>query len=146
MTTPILDRLAQLASQRTTRTDRLVSTVHALLAQLEKTAEVDEGVTVDGYTLRYVRVRSNVGADFFWRLSSGEGEYGVISCYLDLEVGADRYLHGDFNASIQGPSRADLIWFAQRADKFVAALVAQREATNAALEVAEKSAAREVVS
>jgi hypothetical protein len=127
-----IDRLAVLSTQRTARTDRLHAAACALLSQLEDHAEVGTEVTVDSCTLRLVRVRSNVGYTDFWLFSDGDE-----SAHIEKPVGFEGYLHGDFHAALRGPSRANLIAFAARANRFVAALIAREEATLAALAVAQ---------
>jgi hypothetical protein len=128
-----IDRLAVLSTQRTARTDRLHEAACALLSQLEDHAEVGTEVTVDSCTLSLVRVRSNVGYTDFWLFSDDGDE----SAHIEQPVGYEGYLHGDFHAATRGPSRANLIAFAVRADRFVAALIAREEATLAALAAAQ---------
>ena len=63
-----IEQLTKLTAQRTARTDRLHSAVRALTDALEaagaKPGEID--VTVDGWTLGYHNIRSNVGIRDCW--------------------------------------------------------------------------------
>lgn len=136
MTNPTLDpisKLAVLAAHRNTRTDRLHVAVVQTLLRLEPHVEPGTTVTVDGCTLGYSEVRSNVGTARVWSFESDGGE----SCSdMALDVGAERYLHGDFNHLLSGPTRDILIDFAVRAAEFVAQLTAGAEADVAALDSA----------
>lgn len=134
MTTPnLIEKFETLASQRTVRTDRLDASVKQLLAKLETVTEAGDRVEVEGYELALYDVVSNVGSSPFWFFTAPpRDEYDCrSSCALDAELNTEKYLHGDFSCKIHGPNRADLISFAQRATRFVEALVAQREAGNA---------------
>ncbi len=122
MTTPLLDRLAALSSQRTTRTDRLCDVVHALLAKLELACEVGDSATVDGHVLTSIEVHSNVGHARYWQFHTTEEV-----CHLDAGVGIDKYMHGDFHCRIVGPTREALLAFASRAERFAQAFHDQRE-------------------
>jgi hypothetical protein len=132
-----IDKLTQLCSQRTARTDRLHAAVRALTDALE-TAGCRPGqvcVTVDGWTLSYYDVRSNVGVRDCWSLRGGDDNYCTDLC---LAVGHDGYLHGDFNQPITGPTRAQLIAFGTRAERFVAKIIEKAEESCARLEAAEQ--------
>ena len=135
-----IEKLAKLAAQRTVRTDRLHAAVRELTDALEtagaRPGEID--VTVDGWTLSYRDVRSNVGVRDCWSWGTGRAEYDERDGCTDLglAVGHEGYLHGDFGAWITGPSRAHLIAFGQRAGKIVAAIVRMVEAEDKALESA----------
>ena len=136
--TPIspIDRLAKLAAQRTARTDRLHDAVISVLNRLEAHAEVDAAVTVDGYTLRLVHMRSNLGYENFWSFESYDDDDWV---HIEQPVGSESYLHGDFHAVLRGPSRAHLIAFGQRAERFVHALLSRELETLAELASAQAS-------
>jgi hypothetical protein len=135
MTTPI-DRLEHLAAQRTARTDRLHEATCALLTVLEKHVERGASVRVEGHALQRVRIRSNVGYSDLWAFGDDDR-----SCYLDRAIGEDSYLHGDFNCQINGPDRGDLLAFATRAPRFVAAFIEREEKTAVAMDNAEKQLA-----
>jgi len=131
-----INKLTNLCAQRTVRTDRLHAAVRTLTDALE-TAGCRPGqisVTVDGWTLSYHNLRSNVGVRDCWSFERGDED-----CCTDLalEVGLDGYLHGDFNQPIAGPTRAHLIAFGTRAEKFVAAIGERLETSIARLEAAE---------
>ena len=118
-----IEKLTQLCAQRTARTDRLHSAARTLTDALE-TAGARPGeinATVDGWTLSYNDVCSNVGVRDCWSFSS---DYEGCTD-LSLEVNYDGYLHGDFHCPVTGPSRAQLIVFGQRAARFVDAISAQ---------------------
>lgn len=119
-----IDRLATLAAQRTARTDRLHEATAGLLAQLEKHVRPGDSAIVDGWELQLVRRRSNIGYGDFWAF--GNGDDGCNA--LEDEVDSERFMHGDFHCALRGPSRALLVEFGQRADRFVAALIAHEEA------------------
>ena len=141
MTNPTLDpidNLTRLSAQLTARTDRLHAAVTALTTALEtagaRTGEI--AVTVDGWSLSYNLVRSNVGQRPCWSFVDA----GLNGCTdLDLAVGHDGYLHGDFNAPITGPSRAHLIAFGRRAERYVAAIARTLESEIAACDSAIES-------
>ena len=119
-----IEKLTQLCAQRTARTDRLHSAARTLTDALE-TAGARPGeisATVDGWTLEYDYVRSNVGPRDCWSLTRSDFD-GCTD--LGLAVNRDGYLHGDFNCPVTGPSRAHLIAFGQRAARFVDAISAQ---------------------
>ena len=127
-----IGKLTQLCAQRTARTDRLHTDVRALTDALEeagaRTGEIN--ATVDGWTLSYNDVRSNVGVRDCWSFLRTASDYeGCTDLYL--AVNHDGYLHGDFNCPVTGPTRAHLIAFGQRAARFVDAIVASlaREVT-----------------
>ena len=127
-----IEKLTQLCAQRTARTDRLHSAVRTLTDALE-TAGARPGeisATVDGWTLSYNDVRSNVGVRDCWSFLRTAGDYEGCTD-LGLAVNHDGYLHGDFNSPVTGPTRAHLIAFGQRAARFVDAIVASlaREVT-----------------
>jgi hypothetical protein len=124
MTTDLLERIAELATQRKAATERLEAAVHTLLDRLSKVCELGTRVTVSGDTLQLVKVRSNIGYDHFWLYEPGDDE---DSCHLDEPVGGERFLHGDFSARLQGPNRSQLLRFARRAELFVSALVSLHE-------------------
>ena len=86
--------------------------------------------TVDGWTLSYNDVRSNVGVRDCWSFLRTASDYEGCTD-LGLAVNHDGYLHGDFNCPVTGPTRAHLIAFGQRAARFVDAIVASlaREVT-----------------
>lgn len=128
-----MDRLASLASQRTARTDRLYEATQALLSLLEKNVDVGESATVDGWTLARASYKSNVAGGDCWTLSRGEYE-DTESCWLEKPVDGAGYQHRDFNCAWRGPSRSQLLAFAARADKFVAAFAAKLESEAAAIE------------
>jgi len=135
-----IEKLTNLCAQRTARTDRLHAAVRTLTDALE-TAGCRPGqisVTVDGWTLSYHDVRSNVGVRDCWSFRCSVDNYCTD---LALEVGLDGYLHGDFSEPIKGPSRAHLIAFGTRAEQFVAAIVEKLEASVARLEAAEHGVA-----
>lgn len=123
--TILIEKLTRLAEQRTARTDRLFEITQALLARLSNIVKVGDSVTVDGYELARVRVRSNVGASDCWTFGSERTQRFV---YLDKGLNFDGFLHGDFGCKIAGPSRADLVEFGRRIEKFVAAFVQKYEA------------------
>jgi hypothetical protein len=134
-----IEKLTQLCAQRTTRTDRLHAVVRTLTDALE-TAGCRPGqvsVTVDGWTLVYSNVRSNVGVRDCWSLRGGEHGEGYCTD-LALDVDHEGYLHGDFNQPIVGPKRAHLIAFGTRAERFVAEIIAKAEASVARIEAAEQ--------
>ena len=127
-----IEKLTQLCAQRTARTDRLHSAVRTLTDALE-TAGARPGeisATVDGWTLSYNDVRSNVGVRDCWSFLRTASDYEGCTD-LGLAVNHDGYLHGDFNCPVTGPTRAHLIAFGQRAARFVDAIVASlaREVT-----------------
>lgn len=126
-----VEKLSHLSSQRTARTDRLESVTHALLGQLKEHTAVGTCVSVDGWSLGLYKLRSNVGINTFWMLSDGDS-----SCHLDIEVGAERYMHNDFNCPLIGPTRAQLIAFGEWSQRFVAALIAVEEKRIAKLDAA----------
>lgn len=131
-TTPsALDRLENLSNQRTARTDRLLEATHELCGRLDKLCKVGDHVSVAGRTLGLVRVHSNVALGDFWRYHRDEDER---ACYLDEGLDSRRYLHGDFHCQVYGPSRADLIDFANHAPALIEALVAKLEREGAALD------------
>ena len=144
-----IEKLTQLCAQRTARTDRLHSAVRTLTDALE-TAGARPGeitATVDGWTLSYDYVRSNVGQRDCWSLCDDGGGYQEDGCTdLGLAVNHDGYLHGDFNSPVTGPTRAHLIAFGQRAARFVDAIVASlaREVTalDTAIEQVDTAAAK----
>lgn len=129
--TTLLDRLAHLSGQRTARTDRLADAADGVLRQLIALVDVGEHATVDGWTLRAIYVRTNLGGERGWSFESADGD-----SWCDLDCGVDRqgYRHGDFNASYRGPSRIQLVAFARRASGFVRAFSRQIEAENASLD------------
>jgi hypothetical protein len=100
--------------------------------------EVGAEVRIDGFFLVRVRVRSNVGSNTFWSFSDAAETTFV---FLDEEVGGDRYMHGDFNCPLHGPNRSDVIAFAQRAPRFVEALIAREEGIAKQLDAAEANIA-----
>jgi len=118
------------ASQRTARTDRLHETVRSFLATLEKSVEPGEYVVLDGWTLEYRKLRSNVGETAFWLWGDNESR-----CYPELNVGSEKYLHGDFSCFMRGPERGDLIELAKRASR-----IAEQFAANLEREAAELDA------
>lgn len=133
-----IEKLTQLSAQRTARTDRLHASVRELTDALEgaglRPGQVS--VTVDGWTLGYHNVRSNIGVRDCWSLRGGE--YGDDYCTdLGLAVDYDGYLHGDFNAPVTGPSRRHLIVFGQRAEKFASAIIANVEKSIVNLDAAQ---------
>ena len=131
-----IEKLTQLCAQRTARTDRLHSAVRTLTDALEAAgAQPGEiNATVDGWTLSYDYVRSNVGPRDCWSLCNEYQEDGCTD--LGLAVNHDGYLHGDFNCPVTGPTRAQLIAFGQRAAQFVEAITAQLTHDVAALDAA----------
>lgn len=136
-----IEKLTHLSAQRTARTDRLHAAVRDLTDALERAgAEADWlSVTVDGWTLSYRNLRSNVGPRDCWSLGRVDS-YGDMSdgCTdLGLAVDHEGYLHGDFNQPVTGPSRAHLIAFGQRAEQFVAAIVEQVEKSIARMDEAQ---------
>jgi hypothetical protein len=131
MTTPSpIDRLAQLASQRKARTNHLHEAIVALLDKLARHVPIGTRVSVGGYELRRVRLKSNVGYELMWRFGS-EGEDEVD---LDSPLNVEGYLHGDFHAPYKGPSRRHLIAFAKNAGVFCSALIERQQKENDALE------------
>jgi hypothetical protein len=132
MTTPNpLEKLTSLAS------------VRALLSALDERTEIGDEATARGATLRRVLIKSNVGTCDYWRLSRDEGAYECErACLLDYDLDGEGYLHGDFNAPLRGPSRADLLAFATRAEAFLDDLISEREAESAALDAASASIQR----
>jgi hypothetical protein len=134
----MLEKLARLAACRTTRTDRLQAAVHALLSMMERGCEPGTEITVNGLTLAYLNVRSNVGACAYWHFTSGSGDL----CVLEYDVGMDRFLHGDFHCRMVGPTRGDLVAFALCAPAFVSALIAHNERTIAVCDTALENVAR----
>ena len=134
-----IEKLTQLCAQRTARTDRLHSAVRTLTDALE-TAGARPGeisATVDGWTLSYGNVRSNIGPRDCWSLVNLRSDYQEDGCTdLGLAVNHDGYLHGDFNCPVTGPSRAHLIAFGQRAARFVDAITASLTREVAALDTA----------
>jgi hypothetical protein len=128
-----LDQLAKLTTQRTARTDRLHSAVRNLTDALESSgARPGEiNVTVDGWTLTYDNLRSNVGQRDCWSWYPCDESLGYCTD-LGFPVDHDGYLHGDFNCPTQGPSRAHLIAFGQRAARLVAMIVAKVSAESEA--------------
>jgi hypothetical protein len=104
--------------------------VQALLAQLEPHVELGDSVEVDGATLAYYRVKSDVGYTDFFGFRADEDSRRV---YLERPVNSEGYMHGDFNAPLRGPSRSDLIAFGSRVARFVDALVAKHESVVGAL-------------
>ena len=119
-----IDRLAKLSTQRTARTDRLHEATIALLAKLDQHVEADgRSVEVDGVTLSFGRIRSNVGVSKLWSLSAK----GLGTAYLERGLNESGYLHGDFSVPLRGPSRRHLIAFAERADRFVQAILEREE-------------------
>ncbi len=129
-----IDRLAKLATQRTARSASLHDAVCDLLTDIEDYVPMGTRVDVDGWSLIRGALRSNVGSSKMWWF------HGLCEapCDLETESGDDEdskhYLHGDFHAVYRGPTRAELIAFAERAGRFVEALIAKFEAENAALE------------
>ena len=127
-----IGKLTQLCAQRIARTDRLHTDVRDLTDALEeagaRTGEIN--ATVDGWTLSYNDVRSNVGVRDCWSFLRTASDYEGCTD-LGLAVNHDGYLHGDFNCPVTGPTRAHLIAFGQRAARFVDAIVASlaREVT-----------------
>jgi len=121
-----IEKLAKLSASRTVRTDRLHAAVRELTDALE-TAGARPGevnVTVDGWTLEYRDVRSNVGARDCWSFGTGRAERDEYDGCTDLALAVNHegYLHGDFHAAVTGPTRAHLIAFGQRAERLVAAI------------------------
>jgi hypothetical protein len=139
-----IEQLTRLCSQRTARTDRLHSAVRALTDALEaagaRPGEIS--ATVDGWTLSYVLVRSNVGARdcwSFWPQHAEEVGFDCDGCCagccdLGFAVNYDGYLHGDFNCPATGPTREHLIAFGQRAARFVDAILRAASLKVAALD------------
>jgi hypothetical protein len=134
-----IDRLSTLSAQRTARTDRLHEATQALLALLEPHVEAGTSVRIDGCSLGFYNVRSNVGTWSDWSFGYTDEYDNERSVDIDRPVGAEGYVHGDFNCEWRGPTRANLIAFASRADRFVAALIAREEKINAALATAQTS-------
>jgi hypothetical protein len=132
-----IEKLTQLCAQRTARTDRLHSAVRTLTDALEaagaRPGEIN--ATVDGWTLSYNDVRSNVGVRDCWSFLRTASDYEGCTD-LGLAVNHDGYLHGDFNCPVTGPTRAQLIAFGQRAAQFVEAITAQLTHDVAALDAA----------
>lgn len=133
--TPI-ERLAHLSAQRTARTDRMHESAIALLAKLSPLCEVGDCATVEGFELKRCRAKSNVGVDVYWAFGDEE-----TSCDLERPVGKVGYLHGDMSTPWCGPSRAQLVAFGMRAERFVEALTRRMQAQLAALDKAEVGAA-----
>lgn len=129
-----IDRLAKLATQRTARSASLHDAVKDLLTDIEDYVPLGTTVSVDGWSLTRGTLRSNVGYNQMWWLEGGDDG---SRCDLETDVDAEKYLHGDFSAPYRGPTRAELIACAQRAGRFVEALIAKFEAENAALESGE---------
>jgi hypothetical protein len=117
-----LERLSTLATQRTARTDQLHEAALILLGRLEQRCAVGDCAVVDGCELSLVRKHSNVGYTDFWMFTNSR-DY----CLLDCSLESERYLHGDFNVLLRGPSRSDLLEFAKRATRFVEKLVQNLE-------------------
>jgi hypothetical protein len=138
-----ISKLAKLAASRTVRTDRLCESVQAILAKLESHVEIGASVRVDKYTLSRHATRSNIGYLDTWLFAEdqcGNDPYNsVYACNLDRSVDSSGYIHGDFSAPYNGPSRADLIAFATRAPQFVAAFIEREERIAASLDVAESA-------
>jgi hypothetical protein len=130
-TNPI-DRLSKLSAQRTARTDRLRDATIALLHKLYERCEVGDKATVDGCTLAFGCIEGRNYYSKTWFLTTSTEDEGVDSV-CDLYESSDGYYGGDFDLPRQGARRADLIAFAQRAERFVAALIARLERQNAKL-------------
>ena len=134
-----LTRLAALSAQSRARTTVLEEQVGLLLAFLARREEDGGGgvlpnvaVTVDGLRLTRYEGDSNVGTYSGWRWRFTREK----ACDLDRPCGASGYHHGDFHAPWRGPERADLIAFAARAGRFVAAFATRVEAEGQALAAA----------
>ena len=108
MTTPdAIERLAILSAQTTARTDRLHEAVCALLAKLEPHVKPNTSVEVDGYTL---------------------SRYNIVWKGMKIPSwGFGTRFQEDRSDPWKGPTRTNLIAFAARADKFVAALIAREQ-------------------
>jgi hypothetical protein len=130
-TNPI-DRLSALSAQRTARTDRLRDATLALLAKLSEHCEVGDTATVDDCILTFGCVTGRNYYGKTWFLTTC-GEHAGEDCVCDLYESSDGYYGGDFDLPRRGARRADLIAFAQRAERFVAALIVRLEKQNAKL-------------
>jgi hypothetical protein len=60
-------------------------------------------------------------------------------CCLDEPLRGERFLHGDFNCKLTGPTRDDLLCFALRAGEIVQGLILRQELENVACETALES-------
>ncbi len=123
-----LDRLEKLAAQRTARTDRLVAATHELLSQLDRVTEPGDYADTDRYRLTRSIIHTNVGVYDGWYFQSGPDEdKDSWGCWINLDVGASRCVHGDLHCQIHGPTRRELILFAEFAQKLVADLIDRSE-------------------
>jgi hypothetical protein len=144
MTSTTIDRLSQLSAQRTARTDRLRDATVALLAILSEHCEVGDEATVDGCTLERGCVSGRNYHGETWFLTT-RGKYEDEESACDLQESADGYYGGDFDLPRRGAHRDDLIAFASRADRFVAALLDQIDQENTRLESGAATVAKAVL-
>lgn len=148
MTTPAnpLDRLTHLASVRTARTDQLHARTAELFRALRGLVPIGSVARVGGVEVSLHRTRTNVGSDVHWSVCVG-GEDGEFCSDLELPVGREGFLHGDFNHPCSGPTRGILVAVGRCAAELVSALAGQAEGHVAELEsalVGCESAARQV--
>lgn len=141
MTTPMnpIDHLANLAQQRTVRTDRLHNTVINLFARLRELVPVGTSVTVNDVCVSLGKTRSNVGEDVSWSALVGRGDGAVHCSDIERPVNYHGYLHGDFNCFVTGPSRAILIAVGKATPEIVQALIDATDKLNTNLAVAQAS-------
>jgi hypothetical protein len=138
-----LEKLAAMSHSRTVRTDRLAASVQSILAQLSKVTEDRFTVDVRGATLRHTWEKTNVGHVERWlyypESTSSRVMYDedAFSVDLDQPVGGEGFYNGDFGCPWNGPSRADLVSFAQRAFEFVEELVKRERVAETELSAAE---------
>jgi hypothetical protein len=136
-----IETLARLAAGRTTRTDRLEDAVNAFLAKLEPLVELGSPPICISGVLELFRhtYKSNVGSGDRWVLSRSVSAKGCTVwkvCCLDEPLGGERFLHGDFNCKLVGPTRDDLLCFALHAGEIVQGLILRQELENVACEKA----------
>jgi hypothetical protein len=134
-----IQRLADLVSRRSVRTDQLHEAVRALLAKLERFVEFGAPVRVDSCSLERVTLRSRVGHRNYWKFTDCGNHW-----YLDDPVGDDGYLHGDFSVPVRGPTRKVLIEFGRTAPRFLQAILRREEAAICDLDEATSGVTRAI--
>lgn len=124
MTAPdLFEKLEKAIQSRTVRTDRLKSLCDAVISRLDAIVTEDCAVHVDGACLERCTLRSNIGSCSLWFLTTDE------TVALERDVNSKGWrLHGDLNMEpLNGPTRGDLLAFAERARSFVLEILATTE-------------------
>ena len=129
-----LEQLKALTAQRKISTARLDGLVKALCKELHDLLEVGDRAELGEVAVGRVRQRSNCGHATWIEFSYGHPVEIPDSCYLDAELGREGYLSGDFSAPYRGPSRKELLLFAEHAGALLAKLAEAISRESAAAE------------